>query len=137
MGSLDKVVIFAYHVAVCEQIARRLARSTGREIGLIHGGVSTDDRWKAIDRLQKGDSPGLVAEILAAGVNTTLTAAHEVLFAETDWVPDNNLQAAYRCRRIGQKFPVRVRAISIAGSIDELLQGAAVRKMRQQHAIYH
>lgn len=133
MGSLDKVVIFAYHVAVCEQIARQLSLY---KPGLIHGGVSTADRWKAIDNFQEGDSRVLVAELLAAGVNTTLTAAHEAVFCETDWVPDNNLQAAYRCRRIGQKYPVRVRLVSVAGSIDELLQGAAVRKMRQQNQIY-
>jgi SNF2 family DNA or RNA helicase len=134
MRTVEKVVVFAYHVDVCEQIARRL-RLYGA--GLIHGGVSAKDRWRAIDDFQERDSRVLVGEILAASVNTTLTASHHVVFAETDWVPDNNLQAAYRCRRIGQKYPVQVRIIGISGSIDELLQQAAARKLRQLSAIYH
>lgn len=132
-GTLDKVVIFAYHVEVVEQIAKRLAHFGAT---MIHGGISEAQRWKNIDRFQTGDSRVLVGQILAAGVATTLTAARNVVFVETDWVPGNNDQAAKRCRRIGTKFPVLARIIMIPGTIDEPIQGTVSRKLRQIATIH-
>ncbi|MDE2096272.1 MAG: DEAD/DEAH box helicase [Patescibacteria group bacterium] len=127
-GALDKVVVFGYHVDVVEEISQRLA-DFGSSV--IHGGVDSKARWENIDRFQLGSDRVIVCQITAASVNTTLTAAHNVIFAETDWVPENNAQAAARCRRVdgNTRFPVLARIIAICGTIDELLQQAARTKI--------
>lgn len=129
-GTMPKVVIFAYHVDVVEEIARRLAPFGS---SYIHGGVNSKDRWERIDRFQLGSDRVIVGQITAASVNTTLTAARHVLFAETDWVPENNAQAAARCRRLdgNTTLPVHARIVAIRGTIDELLQQAARTKIER------
>lgn len=132
-GQLDKVVVFSYSTDVCKAIAEGLSKYGS---SLITGDTPNAKRWEAIDRFQKESDRVMSSQILAGGMNLTLTAAHNVVLVETDWVPDNNMQAIYRCRRIGQKFPVLARVLSVTGTIDELMQTAAVRKMRQMVQMY-
>ena len=132
-GQLDKVVIFAYHVDVVNEIAKRLSKFGG---GAITGAVSEKRRWELIDGFQSGRFRFIAAQIIAASVNTSLGSCRHVFFAETDWVADNNRQAAFRCRRIdGHKQPVLARILSIVGTIDERIQAAASRKLRQSRLI--
>ena len=58
-----------------------------------------------------------------------MTAASDLLFVESSWVPAENEQAAQRIHRIGQSEPCLVRFAMLAGSIDEQIQRAVARKM--------
>ena len=73
----------------------------------------------------------IVCNIVAGGTGVTLTASSEVLFAELSPVPGENAQAANRCHRIGQREHVRVRVVSLAGTIDEDMNKILKRKTRQ------
>ena len=44
----------------------------------------------------------------AGGVGITLTAADVVIIYDSDWNPQNDLQAQARSHRIGQTKPVKV-----------------------------
>jgi chromodomain-helicase-DNA-binding protein 7 len=48
----------------------------------------------------------------AGGVGINLTAADTVIIYDSDWNPQNDLQAQARCHRIGQTRPVQVSPLS-------------------------
>ena len=67
-------------------------------------------RQTAIDRFQS-PTGGFFAMLLstrAGGVGITLTAADVVIIYDSDWNPQNDLQAQARSHRIGQTKPVKV-----------------------------
>lgn len=127
-SGMDKLVIFAHHKDVIEQL-----RDALKEFGpvVLYGGTSPSERQKRVDKFQNDPRCRIfIGNILAAGVAITLTAAHHVLMVEADWVPGNNAQAIMRCHRIGQTRTVNVRWVTIAGSVDEKIQKVLNRKTR-------
>ena len=76
----------------------------------VDGAVTGKKRQSAIDRFQD-PSGGLFAMLLstrAGGVGITLTQADVVIIYDSDWNPQNDLQAQARSHRIGQTKPVKV-----------------------------
>lgn len=128
-GALDQVVVFAHHREVLETIAHGLQTHWG--CGLLYGGQGDAERDWVVRAFQGGKLRALAIQIQAGGVGLTLTAAHQVLFVESSWNPTDNWQAAARCRRIGQKYPVLARFMTLTGTIDEPIQRVAVRKATQ------
>lgn len=78
----------------------------------IDGSVTGKKRQMAIDRFQSGDSLDLSFIMLlstrAGGVGINLTAADTCIIFDSDWNPQNDLQAQARCHRIGQKKSVKI-----------------------------
>jgi SNF2 family DNA or RNA helicase len=130
-GSLEKVVIFAWHGAVIEKLAEKLERFGCMT---ITGATPALERRQIVERFQMPTVVShrrvLVANIIAGGVGITLTAASDVVFAEQSWTPGDNAQAADRCHRIGQTEKVRVRFVSLAGTIDEAVTATLRTKAR-------
>lgn len=128
-GQINKIVLFAVHQQVIEDTRQRL-----RKYGAVtlFGGTPADKRQRHIDRFQNDPSCRVfVGQIVAAGVGITLTAASEVAFLESSWVPAENAQAAMRCHRIGQQHKVRVRHFICAGSVDEDVMRVVTQKTRE------
>jgi len=133
-GGVDKMVIFAIHLDVILQLQEKLKHLGSR---IIFGGTSERRRNRYIDQFQNSNLLRvLICNITAAGVGITLTAANEVLFVESSFVPANNAQAAMRCHRIGQRRPVRVRFLSLANSVDEHVQKIVRRKTQQLTEVF-
>lgn len=76
----------------------------------IDGRVRGNLRQAAIDRFSKPDSDRFVFLLCtrAGGLGINLTAADTVIIFDSDWNPQNDLQAQARCHRIGQKKLVKV-----------------------------
>lgn len=76
----------------------------------IDGRVRGNLRQAAIDRFSKPDSDRFVFLLCtrAGGLGINLTAADTVIIFDSDWNPQNDLQAQARCHRIGQKKSVKV-----------------------------
>jgi SWI/SNF-related matrix-associated actin-dependent regulator of chromatin subfamily A-like protein 1 len=132
-GETDKVVVFAIHRDVIDCILSMLGSSAvaidGRTPDTKKTQESPDDRQTIIDNFQHNKEPRvLICQLSIASTALTLTAAHNVVFAENPWVPADLQQAAKRCHRIGQTQPVLVRIISLAGSIDEDINATLLRK---------
>jgi len=128
-GAVDKIVIFAVHAQVIEA-ARKRFRKYG--VVTLYGGTPAIKRQANIDRFQNDpDCRVFVGQVVAAGTGITLTAAHEVAFIESSWVPAENAQAAMRCHRIGQTEKVRVRTFTCAGSVDEEVMRVVSQKTRE------
>lgn len=124
--ALPKVVVFAHHLDVLDGLEAGLGADNCVK---LTGSVSAHERTQMVALFQEDPSVRYaLCQITAAGTGITLTAASEVVFVEQSFVPADNSQAADRCHRIGQQFPVRVRVLSLAGTVDELVAEILVRK---------
>ena len=76
----------------------------------LDGRIRGNDRQAAIDRFSKKDSDRFVFLLCtrAGGLGINLTAADTVIIFDSDWNPQNDLQAQARCHRIGQKKEVKI-----------------------------
>lgn len=76
----------------------------------IDGRVRGNLRQAAIDRFSRPDSDRFVFLLCtrAGGLGINLTAADTVIIFDSDWNPQNDLQAQARCHRIGQKKMVKI-----------------------------
>lgn len=125
---MDKVVVFALHRDVLDQLQSALRDF---EPLRVDGSTSKKDRATAERLFQtKPQHRVFLGQIQACGTAITLTAAHHVELVEQSWVPGENLQAVYRCRRIGQARPVIVRVPSVAGTLDDAIDRVLARKAR-------
>ena len=76
----------------------------------IDGGIKMGDRQAAIDRFSAPNSDRFIFLICtrAGGFGINLTAADTVIIYDSDWNPQNDIQAQARCHRIGQDKAVNV-----------------------------
>ena len=121
-----KVIIFAHH----RDVVNVLKEAFGENAVFIVGGMSAEDKQKAVDDFQnKKEIRVFIGNMHAAGVGLTLTAADTVVFAELDFTPGVMEQCEDRAHRIGQDHEaVRVFRIVIEGSLDEYLLDILDRK---------
>jgi SNF2 family DNA or RNA helicase len=129
-GGTEKIILFAYHKEVIEQINAALKVYSPV---VLTGETSKSNRQKAIDNFQNDENTRLfIGQITAANSAITLTASDNVLIMEPSWTPAENVQAAARAHRIGQKSSsVMARYITLAGSLDEDLTRVILRKTKQ------
>ncbi|XP_047738109.1 lymphocyte-specific helicase [Hyalella azteca] len=86
----------------------------------LDGSVSLEDRQADIDSFNKDSDVFLFLLSTRAGsLGINLTAADTVIIYDSDWNPQQDLQAQDRCHRIGQTKPVLVLRLVTAASIDE------------------
>eukprot|EP00546_Thalassionema_frauenfeldii_P003334 CAMPEP_0178934636 /NCGR_PEP_ID=MMETSP0786-20121207/23988_1 /TAXON_ID=186022 /ORGANISM="Thalassionema frauenfeldii, Strain CCMP 1798" /LENGTH=2235 /DNA_ID=CAMNT_0020612471 /DNA_START=60 /DNA_END=6767 /DNA_ORIENTATION=- len=80
----------------------------------IDGSITGKKRQRAIDRFQTQGVTGKEAPFImmlstrAGGVGINLTAADTCIIFDSDWNPQNDLQAQARCHRIGQTKSVKI-----------------------------
>lgn len=77
----------------------------------IDGSIPGDQRQAAIDRFTELPIEKSFVFLLctrAGGVGINLTAADTCIIFDSDWNPQNDLQAQARCHRIGQTKPVQI-----------------------------
>ncbi|KAK9764864.1 hypothetical protein K7432_007289 [Basidiobolus ranarum] len=103
-----KVLIFSQMTRCLDILADYLrARDYGFE--RIDGSVRGELRQAAIDRFSTTpDSFVFLLCTRAGGVGINLTAADTCVIYDSDWNPQNDLQAQARCHRIGQTKPVQI-----------------------------
>lgn len=123
----EKVVVFAHHRIVIDMLESSFAVNRIR-VSKVYGGMSDEQKNRAVEDFQNGDNRVFIGQIQAAGTGLTLTASSTVVFAELDWVPGNIIQAEDRCHRFGQKNPVRVFHIATSDSVDAKMIHAFVKK---------
>lgn len=125
-----KTVIFGIHIAALRRIRDGLELAGIRCTG-ITGETSEVQRGEAVRRFQNdADCRVFVGNIKAAGTGLTLTAGAEVDMFESDWAPASNAQALMRVHRIGQTRNVQARFITLANSIDVVVNEVVERKTR-------
>lgn len=120
-----KLVVFAHH----KEVLRQLRSGLGAVSCYVGGDTPSARRKEQVDLFQKSAGHRVFfGQIQAAGTGLTLTAASDMMFIESSWVPAENQQAAMRIHRIGQNRGCVVRFAHVPNSIDERIQKAVRRK---------
>jgi superfamily II DNA/RNA helicase len=132
-----KVLIFSQFVMMLDVLSDYL-RSAKYAHGRVDGGVTGRDRQKQIDQFaQQGD--GAVRVMLlstrAGGVGINLVAADTVVVYDSDWNPQNDVQAMARCHRIGQTRKVTVYRLLTAGTYEAHMYAVATAKLSLDRAV--
>ncbi len=131
LESEEKVIVFSDHrnpvIQLCELLKQYEPVS-------IMGGVSLDERQKAVDAFQLGNARLLIATIGAASTGLTLTASHICVFNDLPWVPAQLLQAEGRVRRIGQKSNC-ISYIMSKSKIDRIILSTLIKKAKNLNTI--
>lgn len=94
-------------------------------------------RQAAIDRFCKPDSDRFVFLLCtkAGGLGINLTAADTVIIYDSDWNPQNDLQAQARCHRIGQSKSVKIYRLVCRNTYEREMFDKASRKLGLDKAV--
>lgn len=103
----------------------------------IDGRVRGNDRQQAIDRFSKPDSDKFVFLLCtrAGGQGINLTCADTVIIYDSDWNPQNDVQAQARCHRIGQTTEVKIYRLITRGTYEQDMFDRASKKLGLDQAI--
>jgi SWI/SNF-related matrix-associated actin-dependent regulator 1 of chromatin subfamily A len=127
----ERLLVFAFHKEVIATISEMLS-AMNITVLTITGDTSMVQRDRIVQKFQ---TPGgkiiLVAQMQAAGVGLTLTAADTAIFAEIDWVPATVAQAIDRIHRIGTTADsVSIHYLVAANTMDEDIVAALDKKIK-------
>jgi SNF2 family DNA or RNA helicase len=73
----------------------------------------------------------------AGGLGINLTAADTVIIFDSDWNPQNDIQAQARCHRIGQKAEVKVYRLITGNTYERLMFERSSKKLGLDQAVLH
>ncbi|RMZ76177.1 hypothetical protein DV737_g4940, partial [Chaetothyriales sp. CBS 132003] len=100
----------------------------------IDGSISQDERYEQITAFNRDPKYQLfLLSTRAGGQGINLTAADTVILFDSDWNPQQDLQAMDRAHRIGQTKPVIVYRLATRGTVEEtlLLRADGKRKLEK------
>jgi len=107
----------------------------------VDGAITGRKRQNAIDRYTTGGEEGkpeifaMLLSTRAGGVGINLTAADTVIIFDSDWNPQNDIQAQARAHRIGQTKKVKVYRFITRKSYETAMFQAASIKLGLDYAV--
>ncbi|XP_026639970.1 chromodomain-helicase-DNA-binding protein 1-like [Microtus ochrogaster] len=96
----------------------------------VDGSVRGEERHLAIKNFGKLPIFVFLLSTRAGGVGMNLTAADTVIFVDSDFNPQNDLQAAARAHRIGQNKSVKVIRLIGRDTVEEIVYRKAASKLQ-------
>nr|KAF6396425.1 chromodomain helicase DNA binding protein 1 like [Rousettus aegyptiacus] len=96
----------------------------------VDGSVRGEERHLAIKNFGQQPIFVFLLSTRAGGVGMNLTAADTVIFVDSDFNPQNDLQAAARAHRIGQNKSVKVIRLIGRDTVEEMVCGKAAAKLQ-------
>ncbi len=125
LGQGRRILIFSQFARMLALISEELLRRGIRHTVLTG---ATRDRQSVIDTFQNGKVDLFLISLKAGGTGLNLTRADTVIHYEPWWNPAAQSQATDRAYRIGQKNPVFVHNLIVAGSVEERMLRLQERK---------
>lgn len=131
-----RVLIFSQFTMMLDLIERYL-RLAGHSFTRIDGSVRGNAREDAIKAFNEENSTifCFLLSTRAGGVGITLTSADTVIIFDSDWNPQNDVQAQARAHRIGQKKAVRVYRLITRGTYESAMFQRASMKLGLEQAV--
>jgi len=134
-----KVLIFSQFVRVLD-VLERYVKAKGFPFERIDGRIRGNLRQSAIDRYQEcghSNQHRFVFLICtkAGGMGINLTSADTVIIFDSDWNPQNDLQAQARCHRIGQTRPVKIYRFITSKTYERRMFERASQKQGLEQAV--
>lgn len=138
VGSLVAQVLVFSQFNIMLDIMSSFCGYRGYNYERIDGSVASTARQPAIDRFNDpdGDSFIFLLTTKAGGVGINLTAADTVIIYDSDWNPQNDLQAIARCHRIGQTQMVRIYRLITKKTYEAEMFRRAGRKLGLSQAVF-
>lgn len=144
---LDKLLIrlkeTGHRVLIFSQMVRMLD-ILGEYLSLRHfpfqrldGSIKDELRRQALDHFNAEGSQDFcfLLSTRAGGLGINLATADTVIIFDSDWNPQNDLQAQARAHRIGQKNQVNIYRLVTARSVEEEIVERAKQKMVLDHLV--
>lgn len=104
----------------------------------LDGNMNFMDRQANIDKFNTdSETKVFLLSTRAGGLGINLTAADTCVIYDSDWNPQQDLQAQDRCHRIGQTKPVMIYRLVTANTIDQRIVERAAAKRKLEKMIIH
>lgn len=117
-----KVLIFSQFKTTLDILETYALELRGWKACRIDGSVAQETRYEQITNFNTDKSYNLfLLSTRAGGQGINLTAADTVILFDSDWNPQQDLQAMDRAHRIGQTKPVIVYRLATRGTVEETL----------------
>lgn len=131
-----RVLIFSQLVMMLD-ILSEYVKVRGYSFQRLDGSVPAQARKQAIERFNAPGSQDFIflLSTRAGGLGINLETADTVILFDSDWNPQNDLQAMARAHRIGQKKHVNVYRFVSKDTIEEDILERAKRKMVLEFSI--
>jgi ATP-dependent DNA helicase len=132
----SKVLIFSQFSTQLDILWDYCAELRGWKTCRISGSVSQPDRQAQIEEFNTNpDCKLFILTTRAGGQGINLASADTVILFDSDWNPQQDLQAQDRAHRIGQKRPVIVYRLATKGTVEEDLLMSADAKRRLEKLV--
>lgn len=131
-----RVLIFSQMVMMLDIIAEYLQHRRF-SFQRLDGSIKGDMRKQALDHFNAEGSQDFcfLLSTRAGGLGINLATADTVIIFDSDWNPQNDLQAQARAHRIGQKNQVNIYRLVTKGSVEEDIVERAKQKMVLDHLV--
>ncbi|XP_034267055.1 chromodomain-helicase-DNA-binding protein 1-like isoform X1 [Pantherophis guttatus] len=145
LNLLDKLLSFLYdgkhRVLLFSQLTQMLdilqdyMDYRGYSYERLDGSVRGEERHLAINNFAQQPIFVFLLSTKAGGVGINLTAADTVIFVDSDFNPQNDVQAAARAHRIGQKKPVKIIRLIGRDTVEEIIYRRAISKLQLTNTV--
>lgn len=131
-----RVLIFSQMVRMLDILAEYL-QLRHFPFQRLDGGIKGEIRRQALDHFNAENSQDFcfLLSTRAGGLGINLATADTVIIFDSDWNPQNDLQAQARAHRIGQKNQVNIYRLVTKSSVEEDIVERAKKKMVLDHLV--
>jgi chromodomain-helicase-DNA-binding protein 1 len=131
-----RVLIFSQMVRLLDILTDYLVLK-GYKFQRLDGSVGSEARKKSVDHFNAPGSTDFVflLSTRAGGLGLNLETADTVIIFDSDWNPQNDVQAMARAHRIGQKKTVNVYRFLSKGTMEEDILERAKQKMVLEYCV--
>lgn len=131
-----RVLIFSQMVRMLDILAEYL-QMRHFPFQRLDGGIKGEIRRQALDHFNAENSQDFcfLLSTRAGGLGINLATADTVIIFDSDWNPQNDLQAQARAHRIGQKNQVNIYRLVTKSSVEEDIVERAKKKMVLDHLV--
>ncbi|KAK6537587.1 hypothetical protein TWF694_011767 [Orbilia ellipsospora] len=131
-----KVLIFSQFKVQLDIIQEWAETLRGWKCCRIDGSVKQEDRRELIKSFNSDpDYKLFLLSTRAGGLGINLTSADTVILYDSDWNPQQDLQAQDRAHRIGQTRPVVIYRLATAATVEQTLLEKADAKRRLEKLV--
>ncbi|KAK8637634.1 hypothetical protein V6N13_136108 [Hibiscus sabdariffa] len=131
-----RVLIFSQMVKMLDILAEYMSLR-GFQFQRLDGSTKSELRQQAMDHFNAPGSDDFcfLLSTRAGGLGINLASADTVIIFDSDWNPQNDLQAMSRAHRIGQQEVVNIYRFVTSKSVEEDILERAKKKMVLDHLV--
>ncbi|XP_051953610.1 chromodomain-helicase-DNA-binding protein 2-like isoform X4 [Xyrauchen texanus] len=132
----NRVLLFSQMVRMLDILADYLSMKR-YPFQRLDGSIKGELRKQALDHFNAEGSEDFcfLLSTRAGGLGINLASADTVVIFDSDWNPQNDLQAQARAHRIGQKKQVNIYRLVTKGTVEEDIIERAKKKMVLDHLV--